>query len=237
MLRKMRRIFFIALHSTLSHALPLDQPTTELRRELNTEPANGPVERLPEPLPQHRSPPPVCSNRVVSWFSPSIAPSPSLIPHSRSLPFTLPSPIALWTLRLCRSLYLLPHPIAARTAATSRSLPPHASADRSVDFSLNRDRFYQSAPTGLLAGSRCRSPTLPESSLTPDRCHSLCLLRSLPQRVVTADRFTSCHNRSLHGLRQPADRFHLLPQSIARWTFRRKPIACNHECKTLCGAS
>ncbi|NJO43943.1 MAG: hypothetical protein HC865_26130, partial [Cyanobacteria bacterium RU_5_0] len=36
-----------------------------------------------------------------------------------------------------------------------------------------------------------------------------------------------------HGLRQPADRFHLLPPPIARWTFRRKPIACNHECKTL----
>ncbi|NJR63075.1 MAG: hypothetical protein HC769_32370, partial [Cyanobacteria bacterium CRU_2_1] len=26
------------------------------------------------------------------------------------------------------------------------------------------------------------------------------------QRVVTADRFTSCHTRSLHGLRQPVDR-------------------------------
>ncbi|NJR63071.1 MAG: hypothetical protein HC769_32350 [Cyanobacteria bacterium CRU_2_1] len=62
----------------------------------------------------------------------------------------------------------------------------------------NTDRLYQSAPTGLLAGYRPRSPTVPDSSLTPDRPDAHCRLRSLPQRVVTTDRFTSCHNQSLH---------------------------------------
>ncbi|NJO42998.1 MAG: hypothetical protein HC865_20905, partial [Cyanobacteria bacterium RU_5_0] len=40
-----------------------------------------------------------------------------------------------------RSLYLLPQPIAARTAATSRSLPPPASSDRAMDVSEKADRL------------------------------------------------------------------------------------------------
>ncbi|NJK51741.1 MAG: hypothetical protein HC936_01260 [Leptolyngbyaceae cyanobacterium SU_3_3] len=58
----------------------------------------------------------------------------------------------------------------------------------------------------MLAGYRPRSPPLLDSSLTPDRCHSLCPLRSLYGRYGYADRFTSCHTRSRLGLDGIIDR-------------------------------
>ncbi|NJR62834.1 MAG: hypothetical protein HC769_31025 [Cyanobacteria bacterium CRU_2_1] len=59
----------------------------------------------------------------------------------------------------------------------------------------------------MLAGCRSDRFLYLTAFLTPDRVHSHCLHRSLPERFATADRFTHGHPRSPLGRGETPDRF------------------------------